>query len=247
MNAYDRIAPYYRMLFEGQDKAIQTQDVQWLDEMFQSRGIKTVLDCGCGDGFHAIPLAQLGYQISGADKSRGMIRQARKNSQQAGIDLSWTVLDFLKLDKRFSPGSFQAVLVLGHGLAHLSSEKTLLAALKQMKNVLSPLGWLVADLPDIQPLKALPPLSEGHHDRVMGKDLFLFSQRVFDEDEVTLNLFYVENVSKRCRAKKWTLHFRCWSARVLTSLAAQAGLRLIESGAACGGKGHHYIFERPAL
>lgn len=246
MNVYDRLAPYYRMLFEGKDEAIQAQDVQWLDELFLNRGIQTVLDCSCGDGFHAIPLAQMGYDICGADKSRGMIRRARQYSRKAGSNLNFVVLDFRKLDRRFPPASFQAVLALGHSLAHLFSEQDLLTALQQMRRTLCPLGWLVADLPELQPLKALPRLSEGYHDRVFGKELFLFSQREFHNDDVTLKLFFVESVSKRCRAKQWTLRFRCWSPSVLESVAQQAGLRLIESAVARGGKGRYYVFEKPA-
>lgn len=48
-----------------------------------------VLDVGCGTGRHAIELARRGYSVTGVDISAGMLEQAKKDAQAAGVEVQW--------------------------------------------------------------------------------------------------------------------------------------------------------------
>ncbi|HEX5640878.1 MAG TPA: class I SAM-dependent methyltransferase [Thermoleophilia bacterium] len=47
----------------------------------------SVLDIGCGTGRHAVELARAGLVVTGLDISSGMLREARRAADAAGVDL----------------------------------------------------------------------------------------------------------------------------------------------------------------
>ncbi len=52
-----------------------------------------ILDMGCGTGRHAIELARRGYCVTGVDISAGMLAEARKAAQAAGLTVEWVKAD----------------------------------------------------------------------------------------------------------------------------------------------------------
>lgn len=52
-----------------------------------------ILDIGCGTGRHAIELARRGYSMTGVDLSEGMLAQARKAADEAGVQVEWIHAD----------------------------------------------------------------------------------------------------------------------------------------------------------
>ena len=72
----------------------------------------SILDIGCGTGRHAVELARRSYRVTGVDISAGMLAQARKKAEAAGVAVTWRHADAT----RFSPdGVFDAVLCLCEG------------------------------------------------------------------------------------------------------------------------------------
>ncbi len=67
-----------------------------------------VLDVGCGPGFLSILLAQRGASVTGIDMSEMMVRRARENAGNFGLDIDFRVMDAQKMD--FWEGSFDAVV-----------------------------------------------------------------------------------------------------------------------------------------
>jgi ubiquinone/menaquinone biosynthesis C-methylase UbiE len=62
------------------------------------RAPQRVLDVGCGTGFLALRLAELGHIVSGVDLSGQMIEQARGNAEQAALEIEFRVGDAVDLD-----------------------------------------------------------------------------------------------------------------------------------------------------
>ncbi len=240
MNSYNQLAPYYSYLFEGSYEEVQNEEVDWLNEFFQANQISTVLDSSCGDGFHAIPLAQRGYHLTGSDISRGMIRQAKLNALQAGVHFPLHVLDFCELDKLFSPTSYEVVLALGHSLMHLLDAAKTQQALVQMKRVLKQNGLLILDFPDFESLEN-NRLSNGFVAEEDGKTHLFVSHWDLQGDIVYLNFYRIVSRGKRARTTKYTIPIRHWKLNEFQKLLEIAGFRIIEQEKAIGGKGHYLI------
>jgi SAM-dependent methyltransferase len=71
------------------------QRAAWLELL---RGITSTerldaLDVGCGTGFLAGLLAELGHRVTGVDLSPGMIEQARKKAAAQGLEIDFRVSD----------------------------------------------------------------------------------------------------------------------------------------------------------
>ncbi|MBU0481088.1 MAG: methyltransferase [Proteobacteria bacterium] len=59
--------------------------IDWVRES----GAQRVLDMYCGMGNFSIPLAMLGYKVSGFDQQRSSVRSAEKNSARYGLDCNF--------------------------------------------------------------------------------------------------------------------------------------------------------------
>lgn len=52
-----------------------------------------ILDMGCGTGRHSVELARRGYRMTGVDLSTGMLAEAAKAAQAAGVTVEWVQSD----------------------------------------------------------------------------------------------------------------------------------------------------------
>lgn len=71
-----------------------------------------ILDVGCGTGRHAVELARRGYQVTGVDISSGMLAEAKKGAQKAGVKIDWIHVDATKFT---STKLFDAAICLCEG------------------------------------------------------------------------------------------------------------------------------------
>lgn len=55
---------------------------------------KRILEVGCGPGIYSIRLAKKGAQVTGIDYSPGMINEAKRIAQEAGVEVDFKVGDF---------------------------------------------------------------------------------------------------------------------------------------------------------
>ena len=75
---------------------------------FKKAGVKRVLDLGCGNGRHTIPLARDGFSVYGFDKSRLAVSAAKKGLQSEKLKAKLIVWDMLK-PFPYGDGFFDAV------------------------------------------------------------------------------------------------------------------------------------------
>ncbi len=106
-----------------------------------------ILDLCCGQGRHVIELAARGYtNVTGVDRSRYLIRLARKRAKAAGLNISFREGDARAT--RLHKAQFDCLTIMGNSFGYFSNsdedEKVLLAAGKLLK----PSGVLVLDVAD---------------------------------------------------------------------------------------------------
>jgi SAM-dependent methyltransferase len=99
-----------------------------------------ILDAGCGNGRHAVPLARAGYRVVALDRSRMLLAAARREAGGAPwphfVRGSYAQLPFGEI--------FSAVLCLGTSLGYLG-DRGERAVLREFRRVLSPGGRLVIE------------------------------------------------------------------------------------------------------
>jgi len=118
-------------------------EMPFLESWLKASRATHILDAACGTGMHAIALAKLGLQVSGADLSPAMIERARHNALHSGVAVDFQPARFGQLSSTFSTGSFDAILCLGNSLPHLLTSAELSAALVDFAACLKPGGMLL--------------------------------------------------------------------------------------------------------
>jgi D-alanine-D-alanine ligase len=106
-----------------------------------------ILDLCCGQGRHCIELARRGFrQVAGLDRSRYLIRLARKRARQIGLNVSFHEGDARKF--RLPENTYHCVVVFGNSFGYFEREDDDVAVLDSIKRVLLSEGTLAMDLVD---------------------------------------------------------------------------------------------------
>ncbi|MBA3717362.1 MAG: class I SAM-dependent methyltransferase [Actinobacteria bacterium] len=99
-----------------------------------------ILDCPCGYGRHSVVLTKAGYRVTGADRSRALLAEAKRRAE--GLDLELVEADYRELP--FPDGRFDAVLNLFTSIGYVGREGDT-QAFREFRRVLRPGGRLVVE------------------------------------------------------------------------------------------------------
>ena len=83
---------YYDILF----RRSVAPEIDFLVDLFRThlgRPLRSLIELGCGPGYHARAFALRGYAASGLDRSEEMIRFARQEAEREGAAVEWIVGD----------------------------------------------------------------------------------------------------------------------------------------------------------
>ncbi|HEY1301276.1 MAG TPA: methyltransferase domain-containing protein, partial [Stellaceae bacterium] len=106
-----------------------------------------LLDLCCGQGRHALELARRGFShVTGLDRSRYLIRLARKRAKQHNLAVSFHEGDARRF--RLGDGEFHCVCILGNSFGYFERPEDDLAVLEAVKRALAAGGTLAMDLMD---------------------------------------------------------------------------------------------------
>ncbi len=130
-----------------ENEANTDRDVDLLIEVAGLSSEDRILDLCCGQGRHCLELARRGFEnVVGLDRSRYLVRLARRRAKQAGLSVSFHEGDARRFRIRGEP--FQCVAVLGNSFGYFDREEDDIAVLRSVLAALAPGGKVVLDLTD---------------------------------------------------------------------------------------------------
>lgn len=104
-----------------------------------------ILDLCCGQGRHSLELARRGFKnVVGVDRSRYLIRLARKRAKAEGLAVCYQEGDARRF--RLREGSFHCVAIMGNSFGYFEQEEDDLLLLENAKRALVSRGVLILDI-----------------------------------------------------------------------------------------------------
>lgn len=136
---FDEISGYWTEIADARETKKQ---LNFVKKHIAQLGV--VLDLGCGNGRHTIPLAKAGYEVVGLDISPRLLQNARNRAAEAGAKA-----EFVRSDMRclpFRSETFSAVVSLDNSFGYFPTEEDALRTLKETTRTLSQKGLLTLDV-----------------------------------------------------------------------------------------------------
>jgi SAM-dependent methyltransferase len=190
---------------------------------------EVILDAGCGNGRHALPLSRAGYRVVGLDGSGLLLAAARRAARGA----PWPHFvrgSYARLP--FAQGAFASVLCLGTALGYLGDDGDR-AALREFRRVLAPGGRLVLETLHRAELGAR--LRE-HEERLLAGGGTLRFERRFDRSRgVMYETQFLEDGRGDGSPRAYEL--RVYSADELRRMLEDAGFAVIGRHGSLAGVG----------
>ena len=189
-----------------------------------------LLDLCCGQGRHAVPLAGLGYRVTGLDLSRRLLERAAGLAAAQGQRVGLVEGDMRRLP--FADASFDAVLNLFNAFGYLEDDAQDELVLGEVARVLGPGGRFLQELANRE------ALVRGWHDSQVqrtGDGLVVLQERTLDlrasRELVRYTLLHPDG-----RRSTREHAIRLYTLTELEAMLGRAGLELLEvSGDLDGG------------
>jgi D-alanine-D-alanine ligase len=172
-----------------------------------------ILDLCCGQGRHCLELARRGFRnVSGVDRSRYLVRLARKRAQSEGLQVVFKEGD--ARNPRLAENSFDCVAIMGNSFGYFSNKQDDEKVLTAVGKILRPSGQLVLDITDGAHMaehferRSWEWIDEHHfvcRERSISQDgERLISREVIVHDEmgVIADQFYAERLYTRASISK---------------------------------------------
>ena len=178
-----------------------------------------ILDLACGSGRHSIPLAALGYQVTGLDLSPVLLDVARAAARDVGARVRWVHSDMRSIPFE---AEFDAVINIFTAFGYLETQQEDQKVLDQACRALIPGGLFLMDTVNREALlRRFLPADVTRHD----DGLLVLQEQEFDLVSSRLNarvtLFEPDGSRKEYRQS-----LRFYTLTELSDMCEAAGMRL---------------------
>lgn len=118
---------------------LQPDEIVLLDNLPLRKGHLLLL--AMGGGREAIPLAQMGFELTGVDFISEMVQKAKENAEQRGLKIEGIVQEISKLN--VPPGSYNVVWLSAAMYSCVPTKKRRVNMLKRIADALCPEGYFI--------------------------------------------------------------------------------------------------------
>jgi len=229
---YDRLAPYYHLLYADWEASIERQGAA-LAVLLRDLGLApgaAVHDAACGIGTQTIALARHGYRMTGSDVSSGAVERALVELNARELTAALTVGDMRDL-RSVVTTPVDAVIACDNAVPHLLSDAAILEALRSCHDAVRPGGVVLLSVRDYETLPRRSPDVHPHAAHCDG-DRRVVPVQVWewDDDQYDLRLYVTEEHQATGACVTHMLSTRYYAVTIprLIELAREAGLIRVE-------------------
>lgn len=202
LNLYETPALFKQNMSPGKQDRFRS----FYQELFGQYEIKTIHDCSIGAGGTTLPLALLGYQISGSDLSESLLNQARNNFSEAGYDVKLFPADFRDLDKVLTD-TYDAVISTGNSLPHINNQDVH-RFIKSISTKINPNGFLYLDMRNWDKLLQKKPIFSARDPLVMTAEEHTSLYQIWNwHDDQSVDFVFVTSTDKDGKHEKSSILF----------------------------------------
>ncbi len=119
----------------------QRKELEFLLRALEPPSGASILDMGCGQGHHAVWLAERGFRLTAYDLSPTFLKEAKRFASEAGVSVSWLQSTHEEAD--FPEASFD----VAYALESFAPEKPLL---QKVAHWLKPGGLFLKDIINVE-------------------------------------------------------------------------------------------------
>ena len=94
-------------LFDENVWAAAARQAEPLAALLELEPPARILDLGCGPGRFCLPLARLGYEVTGVDRTRPFLEEAERRAGEAGLSIEFVQADMREFSRA---AGFDAVI-----------------------------------------------------------------------------------------------------------------------------------------
>lgn len=177
---FTKFAYYYDVIYADKEYEKECDFIEEIFREYLHRQPQRILDLACGAGGHSLILAKKGYEVTGIDLSKIMIRLAKEKTRTLKLNVDFKNMDMVNFSVK---NKFDACICMFCSLDYLKSTNELKKTLENIKNHLQKDGILIFDFwnglavinkrPETR-VKIMPYLSNGRIIRIATPEINLF-------------------------------------------------------------------------
>ncbi|WP_105619020.1 class I SAM-dependent methyltransferase [Vallitalea okinawensis] len=197
MNLYDTPALFGQNMSREQ----QNKFLGFYKEVFAKYNITTIHDCSIGAGGTTLPLAKLGYKISGSDLSETLLGKAKENFKKNGYDIELLISDFRNLNNVLQ-NTYDCIISTGNSLPHINNQDVR-SFVKSISTKINENGLLFIDFRNWDKILKEKPLFNARDPLVMTEEEHTSLYHIWNwHDDQSVDFIFVTSTDKHGRHEK---------------------------------------------
>jgi SAM-dependent methyltransferase len=236
---YSELVPYYELI-EGRD---WRKEIDLIKSILKDHECKSLIDLGCGTGYHARALTRLGFEVTGIDISKQNIQYAKRKAREEKVRPRFVVGSYYE----YCPSAcFDSALCLNWSIPVKDVEVK--RFLDNTYSILRPGGLLVFDFERVSQIvwsdvgKAITDMWDQKDELIVrvslgqvvanvlySRDVYLIYPKSFKEDQPDERLRYEAATDTHVQMYVDRSCVRFFSMREIRNFARQSGFRVISN------------------
>lgn len=202
MNLYDTSALFNQNMAKGK----QDKFLDFYREVFSEYDITTIHDCSIGAGGTTLPLAKLGYKVSGSDLSETLLTRANEHFKDAGYNVELFTSDFRNLDKALE-GTCDCIISTGNSLPHINNQDVE-SFIKSISTKINENGFLFIDIRNWDKILTEKPIFAARDPFVMTNEEHTSLYQIWNwHDDQSVDFIFATSTDKNGKHEKTSLTF----------------------------------------